>query len=253
MTKPGHKKESPEKAARMSKAKAKAKARAKPQALGRSDSLKRRPAGRVPLDQRVDTREIICKKCILVIADKGIQGTTVKEVAQRAGLTPAMVHYHFKNRDYLINATLTRFLKPIADSVWEAVELDIGPLEMLREFHQRLREVFTTVPWYSNFWSRELASASGRGKEIMGSLVNAERLRVFREKILLGQKQGIVNPDLIPDLVFPSLLSLAHLPRIWHNDWKNVWLSELTDEEVNRHVWGTILNGLAAKDTSKPL
>jgi AcrR family transcriptional regulator len=162
-----------------------------------------------------------------------------------------MVHYYFQCRETLIQTTLDRFLIPISDSVWEAVDLPIGPLEMLREFHLRLREVFTKVPWYASLWSKELASSEGNLQGYMRSLINPERLRRFKEKIEQGQKQGLINPVLAPELVFPSLIALIYLPRLGLHSWEQLWNTNISEEVVTRHVWATIIDGLAAKDAGK--
>jgi AcrR family transcriptional regulator len=213
--------------------------------------VQNRPAGRLPLDKRVDTKELLCREAIWVIAERGVKEATIKEVAQRANLTPAMVHYHFKDKATLVDFTLKRFLRPISDSVWEAAELDMGPLEMLREFHLRLNAVFTKVPWYSSFWSRELAGVNGSLKPFMASLVSEERLRLFKEKIMIGQAQGLINPILSPELVFPTLLALTFMPRLAAKDWSQICNTEISLETLNRHIWGTIIDGLAAKDAGK--
>ncbi|MDR0620477.1 MAG: TetR/AcrR family transcriptional regulator [Deltaproteobacteria bacterium] len=216
-----------------------------------TQTAKRRPAGRIPLNEKVDTKELLYREAICVISEKGVKGATIREIAKRANLTPAMVHYHFKDKATLVSSTLTRYLKPISDSVWEAAELDIGPLEMLREFHLRLSEVFTKVRWYGSFWSRELAGVHGSQKPFMASLIGENRLKLFREKIELGQKQGLINPLVSPELVFPTLIALVYLPRISLEHWGKVWNTDIDEETVRRHVWGTIIDGLAAKDAGK--
>jgi AcrR family transcriptional regulator len=206
--------------------------------------------GRRPLNCG-DTKELLCQAAIEIFSQKGIQGARLSDISKKAGLTPAMVHYHFKDKDELVKCTLDRFVKPISNSVWEVAELDLGPLEMLREFHQRLRAIFINVPWYGPFWSRELAVVDGGLKAYMRSIVEPRRLKLFREKIEQGQKQGIINPVLIPELVFPSLLAMIFLPRLSLQSWSELWDKELTEEIASRHIWATIIDGLAAKDGGK--
>ncbi|MDR1111799.1 MAG: TetR/AcrR family transcriptional regulator [Deltaproteobacteria bacterium] len=207
-------------------------------------------AGRRPAAESAGTKELILQQAIEVISDRGLLGATVREVAQRSGLTPAMVHYHFKDRDSLIRATLDRFIRPISDSVWEAADLDVGPLEMLREFHLRLQSV-SRVPWYASLWSRELGCIDGHLREYMRSLVDPARLRAFRDKIEEGQRQGLINPVLVPELVFGTLIAIIFMPRLIRSDWSRLWRKDITEEMLSRHVWGTIIDGLAAKDGDK--
>lgn len=53
-----------------------------------------------------ETRQRIIEGVWAVMADKGLSALTVRLVAQEAGISHAMVHYHFTNKDDLILAVI---------------------------------------------------------------------------------------------------------------------------------------------------
>lgn len=213
---------------------------------GRADK-KLRPAGRRPLSSRVDTKETICRETILVMSDRGLAGTTIKEIARRAGVTPAMIHYFFDDKESLFQHTLDRYLRPFSDTVWEIVDLDLGPLEMIREFFYRLQNIALDNAWYLPFWGREMLNLEGSLREYMRSLVDPRKLAVFRDKIAEGQRQGILNPDLIPEMVFFTILTASFMPRLFRPEWAGIFGVEITEEMVSRHNFAAIFSGLAGQ------
>jgi AcrR family transcriptional regulator len=159
-----------------------------------------------------------------------------------------VVHYHFKNKAGLMTQTLEHFLAPVAKYVWEAVDLDCDPLQMLEQIYKRLKEINETIPWFAPFWSRELASEGGQLRGYMGALLDKDRLKRFKEKILLGQRQGLINPHLVPELIFASIVSGLFLPVLMRRDWERAWGGQaFSDAMVLDHVWAMIREGLSAR------
>ncbi len=55
-----------------------------------------------------DTRERILGTAEKVFADAGLQGVSLREVARRAGVNPALVHYHIGSHEALVEAVVLR-------------------------------------------------------------------------------------------------------------------------------------------------
>ncbi len=55
---------------------------------------------------RADNRERLIAAGYAVLAEKGIEATTVKEIAERADVSPGLFHYYFKSKDELLLAVL---------------------------------------------------------------------------------------------------------------------------------------------------
>ena len=48
-----------------------------------------------------DARGRLLAAAVTLFSAQGVAGTTVAEIAKRAGVTSAMVHYYFKTKDQL--------------------------------------------------------------------------------------------------------------------------------------------------------
>lgn len=58
----------------------------------------------------VERREQIVEAMISVMARRGYEAASVTRIARAAGLTPGLVHYHFKNKQEILLALLNRLV-----------------------------------------------------------------------------------------------------------------------------------------------
>lgn len=77
-------------------------------------------AGRRPKSLRVDTdtRAAILNAAQSVFARRGFEGTSIREVAETAGVNNAMIYYHFKDKQELYQAVLADSFAAW-DRIWE--------------------------------------------------------------------------------------------------------------------------------------
>lgn len=76
--------------------------------MGNLDSLtrsERDAPSRTKENKRFDT---ILNAAEFVFADKGFNGASMREIATRAGVAQALIHYHFNNKEKLFEATAAR-------------------------------------------------------------------------------------------------------------------------------------------------
>jgi AcrR family transcriptional regulator len=63
------------------------------------------------------SRERVLKTAAQVFAEKGYAGTTMRAVAERAGLQAGSLYYHYRSKEELIEAVLSMGLRGVADAV----------------------------------------------------------------------------------------------------------------------------------------
>jgi AcrR family transcriptional regulator len=63
-----------------------------------------------------DTKTRLLDAAEALIASQGIAATSVREITEKAGVNLALVSYHFRNKDGLLEAMLKRRMDPINDA-----------------------------------------------------------------------------------------------------------------------------------------
>jgi AcrR family transcriptional regulator len=76
-------------------------------------SARRHPKG----DKRQRTRAKLLDAAAIVIREKGYEGTTLADVAERAGMTRGAIYGNFRNRDELFLAVVAQRWEPIVPRI----------------------------------------------------------------------------------------------------------------------------------------
>lgn len=67
-----------------------------------------------------------------IVAEEGIEGVTIRKVAQRAGYNSATLYNYFKNINHLIAITLHEHMGIYVESILKAIKGDETPYELYR-------------------------------------------------------------------------------------------------------------------------
>lgn len=197
-----------------------------------------------------DVRAKLLDAAVRLFADQGVAGTTVAEIAARAGVTSAMVHYYFKTKDQLLDAVVAE--KLIGEFiVTVAGELDRGesdPLALAERLVWRIVEASETWPWLPALWVREVISQGGALREKLIQRVDLGKPERFKAGIAAAQKAGRVNSGIHPQLTFMAIMALTMLPLSMAKDWDRIPLiGRVSKPELGRHVVALLKHGLAAE------
>ncbi len=82
-------------------------------------------------DQR---RQDLVEATLTCIATLGMERTTVREIAIKAGVTAGLIRHYFASKDELVLAAYTHYVEQITAQSREAVDESIDPLQRLATF-----------------------------------------------------------------------------------------------------------------------
>ena len=212
-----------------------------------SANEKTRVVGRPPKEDDGDARNRILEGAIAAFAETGIAASTIKGISLKAGCTPALIHYHFTDKETLVIEALESFVIPVIKRFWNVVELDLEPAEMLLEIVRRVLATAQKTPWFLSIWSRELANEGGVLRDFLRARISRDWMRLFRDKVIAGQRDGSVNPDIAPELAYVSLISTACFPALTRPGWGRLFDRVVDDKSLERHVMGLVSRGFTNK------
>jgi AcrR family transcriptional regulator len=209
-------------------------------------------AGRPAAREQRDTRELLLNAATELFASRGVTATTFVMIAQKAGFTPAMLHYYFKGRDQLLDAVVDeRFLRFISH-VWNPVQADVQPLVAIPALVARLLDVIEKMPWIPPLWVREVLNESGLLRGRVQRRLPYEKVKLLGSAITRGQANGTLNPELDPLLTVSSSVGLVMLHMATIKPWAESFHREpLARKALQRHIVGLLLDGLRCKQKSE--
>ena len=88
-----------------------------------------------------DTREALLDAALEVMSERGFHGTSVPQLAARAGVGAATMYRHFESKESLVNALYVRAKRQLASQLWEGFPGDLSPRKALHEVWARMARV----------------------------------------------------------------------------------------------------------------
>ncbi len=207
-------------------------------------AIKRTP-GRPAASAERDARELLLSAAAELFAAQGVAATTFAMIAKQAGLTPAMLHYYFKDREQLLDAVVDERLLRVVSKVWDPIQPGTGAAEAIRGIVERLLEGIEEMPWIPSTWMREVLNEGGLLRERMLRRLPYEKLRIVARAIAQGQAQNFLNPDLDPLLTVFSALGMVMLLTATTKLWSEIFHRRpLSRRALQRHITGLLLDGV---------
>lgn len=182
------------------------------------------------LPQRVRKEQIV-QIATKLFAQKGYDGTSLRDVADVSGLTKAALYYHFPDKEYLYEAVVSAKMNELLSAVKTAVAREGDPVLRIRAFLLACGECIDvdSSGWQASsrtFWSMEDRHARER----------VVALRDEFEGILRGLIREAVEQGLLRD-VDTALLTrlflggLNMIPR-WHKPDKGLKAVQIVEQYV---------------------
>jgi AcrR family transcriptional regulator len=143
-----------------------------------------------------------------LFAATGYAATSLRQVSLRAGVTPALVHYYFKDKPGLFEAIVRERIAPLMDGMETALkEHGSDAVAALSGFVQHFTLLCSRHPWLPQLLLRELADEGGPAMQVTRGL--AARLHAL---VLTGQQRHVIRSDLRAEAIVLSVLSLCAFP-----------------------------------------
>ena len=209
---------------------------------------RRRRPGRPPAGH-ADQRARLLDAALASFADKGIAATSLRGLAQAAGLTPAMLNYYFGSRERLVDAVVEERLVPaIAELRQHLLPLLDGPGgELARGFVAGLHATVESHPWLPALWVREVLTEGGQLRHVFREKIGPVIPKPLVERFAAAQASGQINAQLDPRLLFVSLIGLTMLPFAAAPIWRRVFgADDIDSERMLAHTLALLEGGLSA-------
>lgn len=212
----------------------------------------KRASGRPRFDVDRVPREALLDAAVRLFAERGVAATRSTVIAQQAGVTPAMVHYYFRNREQLLDAVVDERLARFAAHVFASPLPGGNAGARVAAIVKRVFEAARLMPWMPPIWIREIVTEPGSLRERMLRHFPVTAVVALSEDIAREQRQGRVPAGIEPRLAFLSIAGAVLLPLSVRPLWSRLpGLATLTDAQLERHALTVLASGLAPLSEGK--
>lgn len=168
-----------------------------------------RGPGRPPSQQASNVRAALITAARDAIIELGYEAASTKQIAERAGVNPAMINYYFGSKAALGETAFRETIAPLLKLIEAAAETDGDDIFAF------IHDYMTTVaehPWIPRLVLREVLPDTGRYREIFFTEFVARGARYLPGKIMQAQRRGLISAELDPRFAVISMASLAVFP-----------------------------------------
>jgi len=197
----------------------------------------KRPASQGAGSER---REYLVKLAAELFARKGFQATTVRQIAQEAGILSGSLYHHFDSKEAIVDEVLSTFLDDVTARYRAAVEAGSDPRtvlnEMVRIGFATLEPHRAAITVMQNDWNYL------RQFERFNYLVKAEEEveQIWVTQIRAGQAAGQLRDDVDPKLTYRMIRDTIWVAVRWFRPDGRLDTNELAD-----HFVTVLFDGLA--------
>ncbi|MET0281844.1 MAG: TetR/AcrR family transcriptional regulator [Steroidobacteraceae bacterium] len=158
-----------------------------------------RPAG----TRNLQRRRLLASACDLLLA-VGAADLTLQQVARAAGVTPALAHYYFRNREGLLAAVIADRVAHHIEDLVEAARIRAGqPVAALTFLMQRTTSLLATEPLLRLCLWLPVEPARALRDTLRATL---------SDLLMRAQRAGLLRADLTAQYLCESLLGLVLFP-----------------------------------------
>jgi TetR/AcrR family transcriptional regulator len=160
--------------------------------------------------QKRPTEELILEAAQAVFLEKGLAGARMQEIADRAGINKALLHYYFRSKEKLSALIIERAIGVVLPRVMAVLDTDLELFDKIR----LVVDTYLTFVSRNSFLPLFLINEVNRNPQFFfRTVVEKERTHLdkFRRQVEEAVAQGRIHP-INPAQLFMNVMSLVIFP-----------------------------------------
>ena len=157
-----------------------------------------------------NTEEQILNAAEHVFQTKGMNGARMQEIADKAGINKAMLHYYYRSKQLLFEAVLKNAFSLLAPQLNAILNDDSSIEDKIKNFTSNYISFIVKHPYLPNFIIQELH----RNPDFILKLKDQNgfpNLEKFKKQVALEVEKGIITP-ISAEQLFINILALNVFP-----------------------------------------
>jgi len=181
----------------------------------------------------------ILKVAETLFAEKGFEGTSIRDISKEANINVAMVSYYFGSKEKLLEALILYKTSGLKEQLVNLIEEKLEPVEKINKLIELYVNRLNCNRGIYRVLHFELASMKRALKIQSLSDIKKANLQSLEIIVHEGQIKGIFRKDVIIPLIMPTMLGTY-----FHFQMNKTYFEEIldlkTDEEFNTYIKTTL-------------
>jgi AcrR family transcriptional regulator len=184
-------------------------------------------------------RDELLELAATMFAERGLRATTVRDIADSAGILSGSLYHHFKSKEQMVEEVLRDFLDWLFERYAEIVASESDPLERVKGLFMTSFEAIENRHAQVVIYQDEAKRLSSLPQFEFVETRNREQRRMWVDVLKQGVAEGSFRPDIDVDLVYRFIRDTTWVSVRWYQPG-----GPLTAEEVGRQYLSIVLGGI---------
>ncbi len=186
-------------------------------------------------------REELLELAASMFAERGLRATTVRDIADAAGILSGSLYHHFSSKEEMVDEVLRGFLDWLFDRYQQIIDTERNPLERLRGLFMASFDAIEHHHAEVVIYQDEAKRLSGQPRFGYVDDLNKRQRKMWVDVLTEGVEQGYFRSDIDVDLVYRFIRDTTWVSVRWYQPG-----GPLTAEQVGRQYLSIVLGGIAA-------
>ncbi len=157
------------------------------------------------------SEEKIFEAATEVFIDRGMDGARMQEIADRAGINKALLHYYYRSKDHLFNAVFEKIAQKIFMKFAPVFSEDLSLEDKIRFFYKEHITFLQNNPRLPAFILNEINRNPARIKKLLKNVDFSKIWPMLSEQHKKELKNYNISEEMLPQIMI-SVASLSVFP-----------------------------------------
>ena len=188
-------------------------------------------------------RDELLELAAAMFAERGLRATTVRDIADSAGILSGSLYHHFSSKEEMVDEVLRGFLDWLFERYQEIVATEPNPLERLMGLFLASFEAIAHRHAQVVIYQDEAKRLSGQPRFSYVDERNKEQRKMWMDVLNQGIEEGYFRPDIDVDLVCRFIRDTTWVSVRWYQPG-----GPLTAEQVGQQYLTIVLGGITREE-----
>jgi len=155
-----------------------------------------------------DTRERIFRAALEIFSQKGFAGARMQEIADRAEINKALLHYYFRSKEKLYQRVFVYIYTDHFRRLGELVPAEVNFRDGLKKLIDRYMDIIRANPEIPHFLLRESADGGERVRETLARLLREQPQALPVQRFVEEHRRAVERGEIRPGDPLQLLLTV---------------------------------------------
>ena len=194
-----------------------------------------------PTPQPATRRDELLELAAAMFAERGLRATTVRDLADSAGLLSGSLYHHFSSKEEMVDEVLRTFLTWLFDRYQHIVDTEPNPLARLKGLFMASFDAIEHRHAEVVIYQDEAKRLSSQPRFSYVEELNQRHRAMWVDVLNEGIAQGYFQSGMDVDLVYRFIRDTTWVSVRWYQPG-----GPLTAEQVGKQYLAIVLGGIAA-------